>query len=383
MAEKNYYDILGVSKDASDADIKHAFRRLAAKYHPDVNHAPDAAQKFKEINEAYQVLGNKEKRAQYDQFGEAGVNGQGGFGGGQGQTGGFGGFGDFGSGGFDDIFNMFTGGGRRQNPNAPRQGRDLQYTMSLTFMDAVFGKETKIRYNRQEECQTCHGTGARPGTSPETCPRCQGRGVITQVRNTPLGRMQTQTTCPECGGTGQIIKDKCATCQGTGRVNKRHELKVKVPAGVDDGSQMRLAGQGEAGTHGGPYGDLYIVFHVAPSKDFQRDGSEIYVDQNISFAQAALGDKVKVKTVHGDVDLKIPAGTQSETDFRLRNKGVPHLNGSGNGDEHVRIHVQTPTKMNKRQREAMAAFAAASGQRVSGVKPGFFEKLKDAFDDNK
>lgn len=385
MAEKDYYDILGVSKDASESEINHAYRRLAAKYHPDVNHAPGAEEKFKKINEAYDVLSDKQKRAQYDQFGsagpQAGAGGQGfgGFGAGQG------GFSQsFGGGGFDDIFSQFFGGGRtRQDPNAPRPGRDLQYAMTLKFMDAIFGKTTTIKYDRDEQCKTCHGTGAKPGKSPSTCQRCGGRGFIVSVQRTPLGNMQSQTTCPECHGSGKVIKpeDRCTTCHGTGHVQEKHELEVKVPAGVDDGQQMRLQGQGDAGTNGGPAGDLYIVFRVTPSRDFRRDGSTIYVDRNISFAQAALGDEIKVKTVHGDVDLKIPAGTQSETNFRLRGKGVPHLNGKGNGDEHVTIHVQTPKTLNKRQREAMLAFAAASGENVKGVKKSVLDKLKDAFED--
>lgn len=384
MAEKDYYDILGVSKDASEADIKHAYRRLAAKYHPDVNHAPGAEEKFKKINEAYDVLSDQQKRAQYDQYGsagpQAGAGGFGGFGGGQG------GFNQgFGAGGFDDIFSQFFGGsGRtRQDPTAPRPGRDLQYAMTLKFMDAVFGKTTTIKYDRDEQCKTCHGTGAKPGKSATTCQRCGGRGFIVSVQRTPLGNMQSQTTCPECHGTGKVIKpeDRCETCHGTGHVQEKHELEVKVPAGVDDGQQMRLQGQGDAGANGGPAGDLYIVFRVTPSRDFRRDGSTIYVDRDISFAQAALGDEVKVKTVHGDVNLKIPAGTQSETNFRLRGKGVPHLNGNGNGDEHVTVHVRTPKSLNKRQREAMMAFAAASGENVKGVKKSVLDKLKDAFED--
>ncbi|MDD7693988.1 MAG: molecular chaperone DnaJ [Limosilactobacillus sp.] len=384
MAEKDYYDILGVSKDASEADIKHAYRRLAAKYHPDVNHAPGAEEKFKKINEAYDVLSDQQKRAQYDQYGsagpQAGAGGFGGFGGGQG------GFNQgFGAGGFDDIFSQFFGGGgrARQDPTAPRPGRDLQYAMTLKFMDAVFGKTTTIKYDRDEQCKTCHGTGAKPGKSATTCQRCGGRGFIVSVQRTPLGNMQSQTTCPECHGTGKVIKpeDRCETCHGTGHVQEKHELEVKVPAGVDDGQQMRLQGQGDAGANGGPAGDLYIVFRVTPSREFRRDGSTIYVDRNISFAQAALGDEVKVKTVHGDVDLKIPAGTQSETNFRLRGKGVPHLNGNGNGDEHVTVHVRTPKSLNKRQREAMMAFAAASGENVKGVKKSVLDKLKDAFED--
>lgn len=384
MAEESYYDILGVSKDASDSDINHAYRRLAAKYHPDVNHAPGAEEKFKKINEAYEVLHDKQKRAQYDQFGSAGPQGAGGQG--------FGGFGQgqgfsqgFGAGGFDDIFSQFFGGGQRRqaDPTAPRQGRDLQYTMTLKFMDAIFGKTTTIKYDRDAQCQTCHGTGAKPGKSPVTCSRCGGRGVITTVRQTPLGNIQTQTTCPECNGTGTILKpeDRCTTCHGSGHIHEKHELEVKIPAGVDDGQQMRLQHQGDAGANGGPAGDLYIIFRVTPSREFRRDGSTIYVDQDISFAQAALGDQVKVKTVHGDVDLRIPAGTQSETNFRLRGKGVPHLNGNGNGDEHVTVHVRTPKSLNKRQREAMMAFAAASGEDVKGVKKSVLDKLKDAFED--
>lgn len=386
MAEENYYDILGVSKDASESDINHAYRRLAAKYHPDVNHAPGAEEKFKKINEAYEVLHDKNKRAQYDQFGTTGNQagaGQGGFG--QGGFGGFGGQGFGGAGGFDDIFNQFFGGGRtrQQDPTAPQPGRDLQYAMTLNFMDAVFGKTTTIKYDRDEQCPTCHGTGAKPGKSPSTCQRCGGRGFIVSVRRTPLGNIQSQTTCPECHGTGRVIKpaDRCATCHGTGHVHEKHELEVKVPAGVDDGQQMRLQGQGDAGKNGGPAGDLYIVFRVTPSREFKRDGSTISVDRDISFAQAALGDQVKVKTVHGDVDLKIPAGTQSETNFRLRGKGVPHLNGKGNGDEYVTIHVKTPKSLNKRQREAMMAFAAASGEKVKGVKKSVLDKLRDAFED--
>ena len=384
MAEKNYYDVLGVSKDASEADIKHAHRRLAAKYHPDVNHEPGAEEKFKDINEAYEVLSDSQKRAQYDQFGTTGQQAGQGFGGFNG-AGGFGGQGFGGAGGFEDIFSQFFGGGgrARQDPTAPRPGRDLQYAMTLKFMDAIFGKTTTIKYDRDAQCKTCHGTGAKPGKSASTCQRCGGSGVVVTVRQTPLGNMQTQTTCPECNGTGKVIKpeDRCDTCHGSGHVHEKHELEVKVPAGVDDGQQMRLQGQGDAGENGGPAGDLYIIFRVTPSQEFRREGTNIYVDQDISFAQAALGDEVQVKTVHGDVSLKVPAGTQSETNFRLRGKGVPFLNGKGTGDEHVTIHVKTPKNLNKRQREAMMAFAAASGEDVKGVKKSVLDKLKDAFED--
>ncbi|MBD7894378.1 molecular chaperone DnaJ [Limosilactobacillus sp. Sa3CUN2] len=383
MAEESYYDILGVKKDASEKEINRAYRKLAAKYHPDINHEPGAEEKFKKINEAHEVLSDPQKRAQYDQFGSAGPNA--GAGGGFGGFGGQQGYGDFAGGDFGDIFSQFFGGGgrRQADPTAPRQGRDLQYSMTLDFMDAVFGKTTTIKYERDTQCDVCHGTGAKRGKSPETCSRCHGSGAVFTVRRTPLGNIQTQTTCPECHGTGKIIKpeDQCTKCHGTGHVHERHELEVKVPAGIDDGQQMRLEHQGDAGENGGPYGDLYIVFRVTPSREFRRDGSTIYVDQDISFAQAALGDEVKVKTVHGDVNLKIPAGTQSETNFRLRGKGVPHLNGNGNGDEHVTVHVHTPKSLNKRQKEAMMAFAAASGEEVKGVKKTVLDKLRDAFED--
>lgn len=381
MAEKDYYDILGVSKDASDDEIKHAYRKLSKKWHPDINKAPDAEAKFKEINEAYETLSDPQKRANYDQYGSADGAGAG-FGGG-GQGGGFGNFGGSTGGfGFDDIFSQFFGGGQqRADPSAPQQGRDLQYQMTLEFEEAIFGKKTVIKYNREAQCKTCGGTGAKPGTSPVTCSNCGGRGYVTTETNTPLGRMQSRQVCPVCHGTGKEIKEKCPTCGGSGKTDERHELEVNVPAGIDDGQQMRLQGQGEAGDNGGPYGDLYIVFRVKPSKDFTRDGSTIYVDQPITFARAALGGKIKVKTVHGDVELKVPAGTQTGTTFRLKGKGAPRLRGNGNGDERVTVNVVTPKSLNKNQKIALEAFAKASGDNIAG-KGGsnFFDKMKDAFD---
>ncbi|GAA2977585.1 molecular chaperone DnaJ [Lentilactobacillus parakefiri] len=381
MAEKDYYDILGVSKDASDDEIKHAYRKLSKKWHPDINKAPDAEAKFKEINEAYETLSDPQKRANYDQYGSADGAGAG-FGSG-GQGGGFGNFGGSAGGfGFDDIFSQFFGGGQqRADPSAPQQGRDLQYQMTLEFEEAIFGKKTVIKYNREAQCQTCGGTGAKPGTSPVTCSNCGGRGYVTTETNTPLGRMQSRQVCPVCHGTGKEIKEKCPTCGGSGKTDERHELEVNVPAGIDDGQQMRLQGQGEAGDNGGPYGDLYIVFRVKPSKDFTRDGATIYVDQPITFARAALGGKIKVKTVHGDVELKVPAGTQTGTTFRLKGKGAPRLRGNGNGDERVTVNVVTPKSLNKNQKIALEAFAKASGDNIAG-KGGsnFFDKMKDAFD---
>ena len=287
-----------------------------------------------------------------------------------------------GFGGFEDIFSSFFGGGGAQvNPNAPRQGDDLQYRINLKFEEAIFGVEKQVKYNREELCHTCGGSGAKAGTHPETCHKCGGRGQINVVRDTPLGRMQTQVTCDVCNGTGKEIKEKCETCHGSGHEKVAHTVKVTVPAGVETGQKMRLQGQGDAGVNGGPYGDLYVVFQVEASDKFERDGAEIYYKMPMDFVQAALGDEIEVPTVHGNVKLKIPAGTQSETNFRLRGKGVPHLNGNGNGDEHVTVHVKTPKSLNKRQREAMLAFAAASGEDVKGVKKTVLDKLRDAFED--
>ncbi|GAJ25460.1 chaperone protein DnaJ [Liquorilactobacillus sucicola DSM 21376 = JCM 15457] len=373
MAEnRDPYEVLGVSKDASAAEIKKAYRKLSKKYHPDLNKEPGAEQKFKEVNEAYEILSDPQKKAQYDQYGSTG--GQQGFGGG---AGGFGGFNDFGgAGGFEDIFSSFFGGGSSsRSRNAPRQGRDLQYEMTLTFEEAVFGKKTSIEYTRNAVCKTCGGSGAKKGTSVDTCSKCNGTGVIQVARQTPLGRVMTQQECDVCHGKGKIIKEKCATCDGEGITREKHQVEVSIPAGVEDGNQMRLQGQGEAGENGGPYGDLYIVFNVKPSKIFERKGSEIYFDLPITFVQATLGDEVKVKTVHGDVEMKIPAGTQTETTFRLRGKGAPKLRSDGNGDQHVTVKVQTPKNLNLKQKEALKAFAEASGEHVTGEE-SFFEKLK-------
>lgn len=377
MAKRDYYDVLGVSRDASEDDIKHAYRELSKKWHPDVNKAPDAEQKFKEINEAYEVLGDKQKRAQYDQYGAAGMNGSagngaGGFGGAGNAGAGAGGFGDFG-----DIFSQFFGGANTQNATAPRQGQDLQYRMDLSFKDAIFGKDTEVTYDRTAVCHTCHGSGAAPGTSPVTCHKCHGTGYIEIQRQTPIGIMRTREVCDVCHGTGKEIKDKCPTCNGTGHEQEHHTLKVKVPAGVDDGQQMRLDGQGDAGENGGPYGDLYVVFRVQPSKEFERDGFDIYVTVPITFAQAALGDEITVDTVHGPVQLKVPAGTQSGTNFRLKGKGVPKLQSTGTGDEHVRVQVITPKNMNPKQKEALEAFADAGGDKIKPQEKNLFEKMRD------
>ncbi|MGK4178533.1 molecular chaperone DnaJ [Lapidilactobacillus dextrinicus] len=377
MADRDYYDVLGVGKDASEADIKKAYRKLSKKYHPDINKAPDAEAKFKEVNEAYETLSDSQKRASYDQFGKAGMDGAGGnpFGGGYSQGGDYGGFGDFG-----DIFSQFFGGGSRAaNPNAPRQGEDLQYRMDLKFEEAIFGKETKITYSRNATCHTCDGSGAKPGTSPVTCPKCQGTGFVEVEQQSPLGRIRSRQACDRCGGKGKIIENPCETCHGTGKEKQSHEIKVTVPAGVEDGQQMRLEGQGEAGENGGPYGDLYIVFRVKPSDKYQRDGTEIYITIPITFPQATLGDEIKVDTVHGPVSLKIPAGTQSGTKFRLRGKGAPHLRSKQMGDETVTVNVTTPKHLNDKQKEALMDFVRASGDKIDPQNSNLFTRLKEKF----
>ena len=377
MNNQEYYDRLGVSKDASQEEIKKAYRKMSKKYHPDINKEPGAEEKYKEVQEAYDTLGDEQKRAAYDQYGPAGATG---FNGGAGGFGGFDGAGGFG--GFEDIFSSFFGGGAAQrNPNAPRQGDDLQYRVQLKFEEAIFGTEKEVTYNREATCHTCGGSGAKPGTSPVTCHKCHGQGVITVDTQTPLGTMRRQVTCDVCHGTGQEIKDPCPTCHGTGHEKEKHTVSVKIPAGVETGQQIRLAGQGEAGFNGGPYGDLFVMITVQPSDKFEREGSTIYYTLNLNIVQAALGDVVDVPTVHGDVELSIPAGTQTGKTFRLRGKGAPKLRGGGQGDEHVTVKVVTPTKLNSAQKEALRAFAEASDDSISKPKKkGFFDKVKDVLE---
>ena len=377
MNNTEYYDRLGVSKDASQDEIKRAYRKMSKKYHPDINKEPGAEEKYKEVQEAYETLSDDQKRAAYDQYGPDGANA--GFGG----QGGFGGFdGGAGFGGFEDIFSSFFGGGATRNPNAPRQGDDLQYRVNLSFEEAIFGAEKEVHYNREATCKTCSGSGAKPGTSPVTCGRCHGQGVINVDTQTPLGMMRRQVTCDVCHGTGQEIKEPCQTCHGTGHEKQSHKVSVKIPAGVETGQQIRLAGQGEAGFNGGPYGDLFVIINVNPSDKFTRDGSTIYYTLNISFVQAALGDTVEVPTVHGNVEMTIPAGTQTGKTFRLKGKGAPRLRGGSQGDQHVTVKIVTPTKLNDAQKDALLAFAKASGdEKIAPQKKGFFDKVKDALED--
>ncbi|PGM57859.1 molecular chaperone DnaJ [Bacillus sp. AFS053548] len=370
MSKRDYYDVLGVSKSASQDEIKKSFRKLAKTYHPDVNKDPDAPEKFKEVQEAYENLSDDQKRAHYDQFGHTDPNQ--GFGGG--------GFGGGGFGGFEDIFSQFFGGGggRRRDPNAPRAGADLQYTMTIQFEEAAFGMEKEIEIPTEETCHTCSGSGAKPGTSKETCNHCQGSGQMSVEQNTPFGRIVNRTTCSHCQGTGQIIKDKCNTCHGAGRVKTRKKMMVKVPAGIDDGQQIRLSGQGEPGKNGGPAGDLYIAFHVREHEFFERDGNDVYCELPLTFAQAALGDEVEVPTLHGKVKTKIPAGTQTGTRMRLKGKGIKDVRGYGQGDQHVIVKVITPTKLTSRQKELLEEFYNIGKGQKDDKHDSFFTKLKRA-----
>lgn len=371
MSKRDYYEVLGVSKGATKDEIRKAYRKLSKKYHPDLNKEADAEEKFKEATEAFEVLSDENKRANYDQFGHAGPNQ--GFGGG----GGFGGDGF----GFEDIFSSFFGGGggRRQDPNAPRKGQDLQYTMTIDFMDAVFGKETEIQIPKDETCDTCDGSGAKKGTSPETCSHCGGSGEISVTQDTPFGRMVNRRACHHCDGTGQYIPEKCSTCKGKGTVRVNKTIKVTIPEGVDDGQQLRVSGQGEPGVNGGPAGDLYIVFNVRDHEKFIREGDNIYLEINLSFPQAALGDEIKVPTVHGNVSLKVPAGTQTGARFRLRDKGVKNVHGRGIGDQIVVAKLVTPKKLTEKQKELLREFAAISGDDVEGYSSSLFDKIKRTF----
>ncbi|NLY91286.1 MAG: molecular chaperone DnaJ [Firmicutes bacterium] len=375
MAKRDYYEVLGVSKGASEEEIKKAYRRLARQYHPDVNKEdPNAEEKFKEINEAYEVLSDPQKRAAYDRFGHAGTDPN--FGGGTG------GFGDFSFGGFDgfgDIFDMFFGSGGRRRRTGPERGADLRYDLRIEFEDAAFGKETTIKVPRTEVCSTCHGNRAKPGTPIKTCPVCGGSGQVQSVQTTPFGRFSTVRTCDRCQGEGKIIETPCPTCAGRGRVRRVREIKITIPAGVDTGHRLRVSGEGEAGERGGPPGDLYVYLSVNPHPLFKRSGNDLILEQPISFAQAALGATIEVPTLEGTATLKIPEGTQPGTQFRIRGKGIPYLQGSGRGDELVRVHIEVPKKLSAAQREAIQQLAEAFGEEVAPPEKGFINKVKEAF----
>lgn len=372
MASKDYYEVLGLQKGASDDEIKKAFRKLAIKYHPDKNQGnKEAEDRFKEINEAYQVLSDPEKKSRYDQFGTTDFNGGGG-------SGGFGGFDFSDMGGFGDIFeSFFGGGGGSSRRNGPTRGNDIEYSLNLTFEEAIFGVKKEISVTRSENCDTCNGSGAEPGTSAKTCPHCNGSGQVRVQRQTPLGSFVSTTTCDKCAGKGKIIESPCHTCRGKGKVRKNRKITVNIPAGVDTGNVMPLRGQGEHGNNGGSPGDLYIKIRVASSKQFVRKGNDIYVDTHISMGKATLGTEIKVPTVDGDVSYTIPEGTQSGTLFRLKGKGVPRVNSSGRGDQYVKVIVDIPKTLNEKQRDALRAFMETMGEeshKEEKHKKGFFRK---------
>ena len=384
MADKrDYYEVLGVPKTASDDEIKSAYRKLAKKYHPDLNPGDKAAEeKFKEVGEAYEILSDKDKRARYDQFGHAGVDPNYGAGAGGGFGGGFGGgvdvgdlFGDLFGGGFGGF-----GGGRRANPNAPRKGGDIRVSLVLSFMEAVHGCTKTVSVNRQDTCPECGGTGAAKGTSPETCPDCHGSGYVTVQQRTPFGVMQSSQPCSRCGGKGKIIKSPCSKCHGSGKTSSTKRVEVKVPAGIDDDQSMRLTGLGDAGLNGGPSGDLIVIVTVRPDAMFERDRFDVHVTVPVTYSQAVLGAEVVVPTIDGKVQYTVPEGTQSGTTFRLRGKGIQYVNGRGRGDQYVKVVVEIPKKLTKTQRDALKKFEDTLKDDNYEQRKGFFKSLRDKFE---
>ena len=386
MSEKrDYYEVLGVSKDADAKEIKKAYRKLAMKYHPDKNPGDKAAEeKFKEINEAYEVLSDEEKRSTYDRFGHDGLNGQAGFGGGQG-FGGFGGSGGFG--GFEDIFGDifgsgfggFGGSGGSSRRRGPRRGADIRQSVTIKFEEAAFGKKIKVKINRSEECEECHGSGARPGTSKKTCPTCHGSGTVQSVQRTPFGNIASQRTCSTCDGEGEINESPCNKCHGKGSVRKTKTIEVDIPAGIDDGQMIKLSGQGEVGEKGGPRGDLYIVVNVQKHEIFTREGYDVYIEMPIRFTQAALGDKLEVPTLDGKVSYNLPEGTQTGTVFRLREKGIPKLRSNSRGDQYVKVIIDTPKKLNDEQKELLRKFDESCGNKVHEKQRSWKSKIDNFF----
>lgn len=375
MADKrDYYEVLGVQKGASDDELKKAYRKQAKKYHPDLHPGDkDAEAKFKEVNEAYAVLSDPEKKARYDQYGHAGVDPN--FGAGGGYGGGFEGF-DFGD-IFSDIFGGGFGGSRRRN--GPARGRDVRQVIDITFEEAAFGCKKKITLTQQERCQTCGGSGAKPGTQPTTCSKCGGSGQVRTQTRTPLGYMTNVTTCPQCHGTGSIINDPCRDCHGSGKVRKTKTIEIDIPAGIDNGQTMQLGGKGEPGERGGPNGDLLITVRVKPHQMFKRDGYNVYIDLPITFVDAAVGATVKVPTLDGLVEYDIPEGTQPGAVFRLRGKGIPYLRGKNRGDEYVTVDVEVPKGLTQKQKELLKEFEAVSEGKNYKKKKTFADKMRDLF----
>lgn len=374
MAEKrDYYEVLGVTKGASDAEIKKAYRKLAKQYHPDVNPGDATAEaKFKEASEAYDVLSNPEKKARYDQFGHAGTD-----------PNGFGG-GGFGFDGFDvgDIFESFFGGGfggrSSRNKNGPKKGADLRIALEITFEQAAFGVEKEISLNRLHVCDTCKGSGSKPGKDATTCKHCNGTGQVQVKQSTPFGQFVNVKTCDVCSGEGKIITDPCGTCGGKGKVRKNVNLKVNIPAGIDDGQTISLRGEGEAGTKGGPSGDLLINIRVKPHALFQRQGNDVVCEMPITFVQAALGAELEVPTLDGRIRYTVPEGTQTASVFRIKGKGIPFIRGNGRGDHYIKVNIEVPKKLNEKQKDLLRKFAEESGDDVHEQRKGFFDKMKDA-----
>lgn len=373
--KRDYYEVLGVEKGASQDEIKRAYRKLAAKYHPDVNHDPGAEATFKEINEANEVLSDPDKRSRYDQFGFAGVDpnygaGQGGnpFGGG---FGGFGGFGDLG-----DIFgDLFGGGGRTRNPNAPRQGENVMSRLEITFEEAAFGVKKNINVSRVEQCDVCSGSGSADGKI-DTCSQCHGSGQVRTVQRFMGMSMESTAACPKCGGKGKTIVTPCQRCKGKGRIRRSKSLEVKIPAGVDDGQTIRVRGEGDAGPNGGPSGDLMVSLRVKPHAIFTRENADIYCEIPITFTQAACGAQIEVPTLDGKTPYTIPEGTQTGTTFKLKNQGVPYVGYSKRGDEYVTVVVETPTKLSKKQIELLRQFDETLEEKSHPKRKGFFSKFK-------
>ncbi len=374
MAEKkDYYEVLGVSRDADQKEIKKAYRQLAKKYHPDMNKDdPKASDKFKEVSEAYNVLSDPDKRARYDQYGHSGLGDQ---------DFNFDDFARGGFGGLDDIFDMFFGGGMggMGRQQGPRRGSDLQYRLEISFKEAAEGTKKEITIPRTEACERCDGSGAEPGSSVKTCPKCNGSGRVRVTQRTPFGQFTQTSTCDRCSGRGEIVTDPCTECNGTGRVRRHRNLTVNIPAGVDNGTKLRMANEGGAGEQGAASGDLYIIIKVKPHKIFKRKGDDIYCEVPISVVQATLGDEIEVPTLDGKVKFDIPSGTQPGTSFRLKNKGITHLNGYGRGDEYIKTKVVIPRKLSKEQKKKMLEFAEAGGEEINPEEKSFLRKVRDAF----
>jgi len=375
QSKRDYYEVLGVSRDATDTEIKKAYRKLAKKYHPDVNPGDaEAETKFKEVNEAYEVLSDHQKRARYDQFGHAGVDPNGFSSAGAGF--------DFDFGGISDIFETFFGsagfGRSSRSRTGPQKGADLKYSVTIEFEEAAFGVEREIVINRNETCETCHGTGAKKGTSPERCSRCNGTGQIQFRQSSPFGHFITSRTCDVCHGEGKVIKDPCTECKGRGKVRKNVKILLNIPAGIDDGQTISLRGEGDHGLRGGPPGDLFVTVNVKPHPIFKRQGNDVICEIPITFVQAALGAELEVPTLDGKVKYNLPEGTQTGSIFKLKGKGIPYLRGSGRGDQYVKVEIDVPTKLNERQKELLREFAAISGDEIYERRKSFFEKMKDA-----